>query len=75
LPDEWPASVERGVAQLAKVAACIRSCGPPLRAISLAAPPAVRTFFAPTVARAVGQLASFAAPGSFNTGLSWFPWL
>ena len=54
-----PEAVSRAGPQIA--AACARSCGVPFRAISDKLPSAVRTFFSPSAARAVGQPDNFVA--------------
>ena len=51
-----PEAVNRAGPQIA--AACAKSCGEPLRKISDMAPSSVLTFFSPSAARGVGQVAS-----------------
>ena len=62
-----------GVGHPANKAAMHKSCGDPLRSISLKAPSSVRTFFSPSLLRAVGQphrcTATSASPICGSAGL------
>jgi len=69
IPAEEPVSISPVTvsrAGWAIAAAMHKSCGDPLRSISLTDPSSVRMFFSPSACRGVGQPAKFACLGNWS---------